>query len=120
MSDLIDVPTRSYTFIGLGTNVQGTITFKGDTKVAGNLKGEIRMQGESPLSVEPTGHINGTIYCDNLFVYGSIEGDIRATGRVVIYPSANVQGQVQAESLVIHPGSVVNMDGRTEERFPTQ
>ncbi len=114
MSDPIDTHIQDYTFIGPGTHIQGSLTFKGDTKVAGHIKGEVRVQGEIPLSIEPTGSVEGTIYCHNLSIYGEIKGDIHSQGTVSLFPSSRLDGQLEAANLVIHPGAVVNIEGKTE------
>jgi cytoskeletal protein CcmA (bactofilin family) len=114
MSDPIDTTVQDFTYIGEGTSIQGSLTFKGDTKVAGKLMGEVRVQGDVPFSVEPTGIVEGTIYCHNLFIYGEVKGDIHSQGTVTLFPSSKLKGQVEAANLVIHPGSIVNMDGKTE------
>lgn len=114
MSDPIDTDIQDFTFIGPGTYIQGSLTFKGDTKVAGLVKGEIRVQGDVPLSIEPTGTIEGTIYCHNLAIYGEVKGNIHSQGTVSLFPSSRLDGQLQANNIVIHPGAVVNIEGKTE------
>jgi len=114
MSNLIEAPSQNFSFIGQGTNLQGNIRFEGETKIAGLVKGEIR-SGDFPLSIEPTGKFEGTIYCHNLFVYGDIKGDINSTGRVILFPSSSFRGNLITGQLVIHPGACVNMDAKTEE-----
>lgn len=119
MNDPIDTPIQDYTYIGEGTQVQGSLTFKGDTKVAGKIKGEVRVHDEAPFSVEPTGKIEGTIYCHHIDIYGEVSGDIHSQGTVTLYPSSRLDGQLEAAHLVIHPGSVVNIDGKTEAIKPS-
>jgi cytoskeletal protein CcmA (bactofilin family) len=119
MSDPIDTPIQDYTYIGEGTQVQGSLTFKGDTKVAGKVKGEVRVHGEVPFSVEPTGVVQGTIYCHHIDIYGEVNGDIHSQGTVTLYPSSKLDGQLEAADLVIHPGAIVNFEGKTEAIQPT-
>jgi len=119
MSDLFNIPVQNHTFIGIGTHLQGTFVFKGDTKIAGRVQGEISITGESPLTIEPNGKVSGTVYCHNLEVFGELDGDIKATGKVTLYPSSSFVGNLVSGDLVIHPGSVVNMQGLTGEEVPT-
>ncbi len=114
MSQIIDSIPQDFTFIGDGTSVQGTFVFKGDTKVAGRLKGEIRIADNAPLSIEPTGSVEGTLYCNHLSVFGDLKGDVRSTGTITFFPSSTFEGQIQAKNLVIHPGSNVFMEAQTE------
>ena len=113
MSNLIETPNQDFTFLGQQTHVQGNFIFRGTTRVAGSLKGEIRCES-APLSIEPTGLFEGTLFCHDLEIYGDVKGDIRSTGKVIIYPSASFNGQIQSSKIEIHPGSTVNMEAKTE------
>lgn len=113
MSQLIDTLPRNFTYIGEETSLQGTFVFKGDTKIAGKLKGEIRLLDSAPLCIEPTGNLDGTLYCHNLIVYGQFSGEIRSSGTVTFYPSASFEGHIEAQNLVIHPGANIFMEATT-------
>jgi cytoskeletal protein CcmA (bactofilin family) len=119
MSELFNIPVQDHTFIGIGTHLQGTFVFKGDTKIAGKIQGEVNIEGDSPLTIEPNGKISGTLNCHNLEVYGELDGDIKATGRVTLYPSSSFVGNLVSGNLIIHPGSIVNMQGSTGEESPS-
>lgn len=118
MTQFIDSPSQDFTFVGHETHIQGNMIFRGDAKIAGSLKGEIHAE-EAPLSIEPTGKFEGTIYCHDLEVYGEVQGDIHSSGKVTLYPSSTFKGQMQASTLVIHPGSCVNMNAKTETDVPS-
>ena len=113
MAQLIDSPPRNFTYIGEDTSLQGTFVFKGDTKIAGKLKGEIRLLDSAPLAIEPSGIFDGTLYCHNLIVYGHFVGEIRSSGTVTFFPSSSFNGHIKAQNLVIHPGANIFMEGTT-------
>ncbi len=122
MSQIIDTLPRNFTYIGEETSLQGTFVFKGDTKIAGKIKGEIRLQDSAPLCIEPTGSLDGTLYCHNLIVYGHFMGEIRSSGTVTFFPSSTFDGHIKAQNLVIHPGANIFMEGTTtgeDEEGPT-
>jgi cytoskeletal protein CcmA (bactofilin family) len=58
--------------------------------------GNVRSDGDEPstLSVSETGCIEGSVVVNNVVLNGTVKGDIRATGRVVLGSEAKVQGNV--------------------------
>ena len=64
--------------------------------------------------IEKNGAVTGEVTCNNIEVYGNFEGIIKASGKVTLYPSAEVKGRVEAMELRIYPGAVLNMDGHTD------
>lgn len=119
MTNYINIQNQDYTFIGNGSQITGKFHFKGHTRVAGHIEGEITMIDDHDLSIESTGQFEGTINCHNIDIYGVLNGKINATGKISIYPSALVQGEIKGRSLKILPGARVDMSGHTLEKSAT-
>lgn len=113
METYIDIPGQKFSLFGQGSRMSGTFKLLGHTRLWSHIEGEIQMQDDSDLCIESEGRVEGTIVCGNLEIYGEVKGEIRSSGKLVIYPTARVQGQIQAANMVIHPGALVNMDGHT-------
>ena len=113
MSDYIDIQNQDFSFIGLGSKLNGDFYFNGITHLASHLKGTINMEDSSDLFFTPSANIEGKVVCHNLKIYGHFKGEIKATGTVSIFPSASFEGSIEASNLSIHPGSSVNMNGKT-------
>ena len=114
MSELFKLDGQTHTYIGEQTALQGSFVFKGHTLIAGSLQGEVKITEGSPLIIESTGTLKGTVHCDTLKVYGNVEGEIVASGHVIFYPSAVFTGKIEAGNLTIFPGSRINMEARSD------
>jgi len=106
---------QTYTSIGKETELSGKFIFSGTTHLLGKLTGEIEMKDFSKIILEIGSETNGTLNCHNADIYGDFTGEIRATGNITLYPTANFNGKVISKTLEILPGATVNMSGHTED-----
>lgn len=109
------IENLTYTTIGKASHLKGTFHFVGPTYLLGKMNGEIFMSEHSKLVIEIGAEIDGKIEGGDVEIYGQCSGEIKATGKVILYPTATVQGTIKARHLEILPGAVVNMNGHTEE-----
>jgi len=88
--------TRIDILLGKSARVHGDVEFSGGLHLEGCVMGNVRSDGDGPstLSVSDTGVIEGSVVVDNVVLNGTVRGDIRATGRVVLGALARVQGNV--------------------------
>ena len=89
-------PPHIDTLIGKGVRVQGDIEFLGGMHLDGAIAGNVRSDPapDSTLSVSEIGSIEGTVEVPNVILQGQVRGDIRAAARVVLGPTARVEGDV--------------------------
>ena len=104
---------QEFTHIGQNSKLHGSFHFQGKTQLEGAIIGEIHMLYQSPLILGIDSKVEGKIFCHNLEIYGVIEADIESSGKVVIYPSAEVSGTIKAKSIEVLPGAEVNMAAHT-------
>ncbi len=116
MAEYIDIKQQDFTFFGKGSEINGKLNLKGTTRLSSMIEGEITMIDSSDLTIETEGQFLGTINCHNIEIYGRFSGKINSTGKVTIYPSAFVKGELIARSLNVGPGASVNIDGHTLEK----
>ncbi|MEC8624278.1 MAG: polymer-forming cytoskeletal protein [Bdellovibrionota bacterium] len=114
MADYINLKEQDFSFFGRGSKLNGRFHLSGSTHVSSLIEGEIIMENNADLIIEKNGAITGEVTCNNIEIYGNYEGTIRASGKVTLYPSAEVKGRVEAMELRIYPGAVLNMDGHTD------
>jgi len=89
-------PPHIETLIGKGVRVQGDIEFLGGMHLDGAVAGNVRSNPapNSTLSVSEIGSIEGSVDVPNVILKGQVRGDIRAAERVVLGPTARVEGDV--------------------------
>ena len=88
--------TRIDILLGKSARVHGDVEFSGGLHLEGRVMGNVRSDGDEPatLSVSDTGVIEGSVVVDNVVLNGTVRGDIRASGRVVLGAQSKVQGNV--------------------------
>jgi cytoskeletal protein CcmA (bactofilin family) len=106
---------QTFSSLGKATDLSGNFHFQGQTHLLGKLKGEIIIT-QAKLVLEIGSITEATINCDDADIYGEYTGEIKASGKIVLYPTAIVNGKIIAKSLEILPGAVVNINGHTEEK----
>src|SRR5579862_8227558 len=89
-------PGRIDTLIGKAAHVHGDIEFAGGLHLDGSIVGNVRSDRApgSSLSISESATIVGTVDVPNVRLDGSVKGDIRAPGRVVLGATARVEGNL--------------------------
>lgn len=120
ITEVLSLDQQSFTFIGKETAIKGEFIFSGIVKVAGQIEGQVEMAGKGQLTLERTGKLEGSVSGHHIEIFGRFKGNLYSTGKVVIWPSAEVLGKIEAKSLVIYPGATLNIEGHTEVREENQ
>jgi cytoskeletal protein CcmA (bactofilin family) len=87
---------RIDTLIGKAARLHGDIEFAGGMHLDGTIIGNVRSDGApaSALSVSQGATIEGMVEVPNVRLDGTVKGDIRAPGRVVLGATARVEGNL--------------------------
>ncbi|MBK22385.1 MAG: hypothetical protein CME70_00145 [Halobacteriovorax sp.] len=109
----LDIREQNFSFFGKNSKLNGTFHLKGQTFIACSIEGDVYLDDDSDLTIEKTGSIKGQLHVHDLKIYGHIEGVIRSSGKVILYPGASVNGEITAENLVIQPGATANFKAHT-------
>jgi cytoskeletal protein CcmA (bactofilin family) len=82
--------------IGKTARIHGDIDFAGGLHLDGRVTGNVRAEGgrRSTLTVSESGSIEGSVEAADVILNGTVRGDIRASGRVVLGPRSKVHGDV--------------------------
>ncbi|HEY1899269.1 MAG TPA: polymer-forming cytoskeletal protein [Steroidobacteraceae bacterium] len=83
--------------IGASARVHGDVDFCGGLHIDGHVFGGVRAYGpgESTVSVGENGVVDGGVVATHVTVNGVVRGNVQATGKVALGPSARVLGNVQ-------------------------
>jgi cytoskeletal protein CcmA (bactofilin family) len=96
--------------ISAGLAIEGKIEGTGHIRIAGNFKGDVRVQGN--LTIEAGARVTGGVSANTVVIGGELEGNIDAASRVEILQTGVLNGDLKAGSLTVAAGS--RMNGRVE------
>ncbi len=99
-----ETSNASINIISEGTSIKGDINASGDTRIDGELVGNITSKGK--LVVGPKGKITGEIRCNNVEVSGFIKGKVNSTELLIMKASSKIEGDIIAGKLSVEPGAV--------------
>jgi cytoskeletal protein CcmA (bactofilin family) len=97
-------PLNVDTVLGEYSSVTGNIETDGSIKLLGNVEGDIKAGGE--VYIESTCTVKGNIYGSNVFVSGSVEGNILTKGVLHLMAQARLNGDIEVSSLVTDEGAI--------------
>ena len=91
--------------IGVNSFFSGTFIVNGSLRIDGRFEGKF-LQAEQ-LYIGSSGKIKTNISTVSLVVEGLIIGNINATGRILLMPTAKVYGDIKTPELIIQNGVVL-------------
>ncbi len=81
------------TTIGQSVRIRGEVTGSENLYMDGCVEGAVSLAG-SRLTVGPNARMIGNVTAEDVIVEGMVQGDIRATGKVELRPTARVLGDI--------------------------
>jgi cytoskeletal protein CcmA (bactofilin family) len=93
--------------IAPGAEFDGILLLHGPARVEGRVRGEIV---GSSLWIGPSAAVEARVEVDELVVSGRVAGSVRVKRRAWLRPTARVTASLDAQSLVLEEGSV--LEGR--------
>jgi cytoskeletal protein CcmA (bactofilin family) len=102
---LSDRISASATFLSSGTTLTGELQCDGDLVVAGAVNAHAVVRGSFTLA--DTGRWTGGVRANNAVVAGTVEGALLVSEKLEIRRSAHIRGSVQARSIAIAQGAVI-------------
>lgn len=104
-------PAEGSTVIGKSVVIRGEISAKEDLYLDCDIEGAITLS-DSCLTLGPEARIVANVTVRDLVVFGSLSGNIQASGRVELRQSASVTGDIVAARLSIEESAILK--GRVE------
>jgi cytoskeletal protein CcmA (bactofilin family) len=99
-----------HSVIGADLAIEGqsiTIRCKGALEINGSIQAELHSKS---LVVGQSGRVEGAVWADTIDVRGKVCGTIKGS-RVILHPSAEVEGDIHASSLSVSDGAT--FEGRS-------
>src|ERR1700739_2709811 len=97
-------PGDGRAYLDRGSKISGKISFEGPARIDGEVDGEIN--AKDSLTIGEPATITAHIRAASVSVAGKVSGDIVATQRIEIRPSARVSGNITAPVLSVQEGAL--------------
>jgi cytoskeletal protein CcmA (bactofilin family) len=96
--------------VGDNTKINGDLLFSGRCHVDGNVKGDVVADSDSnsALSVSEDGNIEGAVTVPYVILHGLVRGDVSASQRLELGPTARVIGNVYYNLIEMKVGAEIN------------
>lgn len=91
------------TVVAASCRVEGVLSGSGDLLIEGQVSGEIN--GTATVSIAEGGHVDATVHGRTVVVAGRVRGDISATDKIELTPSADVAGNITSPRILIREGA---------------
>jgi cytoskeletal protein CcmA (bactofilin family) len=100
---------RIDSLIGVGTSLDGDVTFTGGLRVDGEIKGNVRgVEGQpATLVISENARIEGEISVSHLVINGTVIGAVHSSDFLELQTRARVTGDVEYSTIEMHLGAVV-------------
>jgi len=98
------------TLVGANTKIHGDLNFVGGCHIDGLVKGNVIADSDSnsALSVSEDGNVEGGVTVPYVVLHGIVRGDVFATQRVELGPTARVIGNVYYNLIEMAIGAEIN------------
>jgi len=98
------------TLVGANSKINGDLNFEGGCHVDGTVKGNVSADTESnsALSISEDGNVEGGVTVPYVVLHGIVRGDVFATQRVELGPTARVIGNVYYNLIEMAIGAEIN------------
>lgn len=98
------------TLIGGNTKINGDLNFEGGCHVDGTVNGNVSAdtESDSALSVSEDANIKGGVTVPYVVLHGIVRGDVFASKRVELGPTARVIGNVYYNLIEMAIGAEIN------------
>jgi cytoskeletal protein CcmA (bactofilin family) len=103
------------TTIGASLVINGEVTSHEDVTIHGTVAGKILME-EGALLIAPNANVKAEAQAKRVTIHGAFSGDVAATERVELSPTANMQGTLLSPAVVLQDGAVFNGSIEIERR----
>lgn len=100
---------RINSLIGADTRVEGHIAFSGGLRVDGQIRGDVRAEGEhgGTLVISENARIEGRVSACHVIINGTVIGSVCAAESLELHPGARVTADVEYHRLEMQLGAVV-------------
>lgn len=103
-----------YSLLDSQLTVDGDIDTQGSLRIDGHLNGDIRRADTVVLGAGAS--MKGNVHAREVIIGGTLTGNVYATDRIELQPTAVVTGDITSQLVLVQEGGVVN--GRVQMQPP--
>jgi len=98
------------TLVGANSKVNGDLNFSGGCHIDGTVKGNVTAdpESQSALTISEDGTVEGGVTVPYVVLHGIVRGDVVASQRVELGPTARVIGNVYYNLIEMAIGAEIN------------
>jgi cytoskeletal protein CcmA (bactofilin family) len=98
------------TLVGASSKIHGDLNFEGGCHIDGTVEGNVSADEDSSsaLSISEQGNVDGGVTVPYVVLHGIVRGDLYATQRVELGPTARVIGNVYYNLIEMAIGAEIN------------
>jgi cytoskeletal protein CcmA (bactofilin family) len=104
-------PADGSTNIGKTVSIRGELSGTEDLFLDGSFDGSVSLP-QSALTIGPNAHVTAELNVRDLIVFGSVDGNVHASGRIELRQTAVLFGDIVAARLSIEESASIH--GRVE------
>ncbi len=100
-----DISSRKggQSLVGKGLRIEGEIRGDDELLIEGTVKGKI--DTNQTVTIGQTGELHAEVHGQTVIVLGRVNGDIFATQKVLLKPTAKVTGNITSPTFVVNEGA---------------
>jgi cytoskeletal protein CcmA (bactofilin family) len=109
---------RRSTWIARSLVMRGHLTVSEDLVIDGTIEGTLDA-GEHAVTIGPTAFVQADLAAATITIHGRVIGDVTARERLILGPTASLEGNVRASCLTMADGALlcgIVDTGRTPSR----
>ncbi|HKN01798.1 MAG TPA: polymer-forming cytoskeletal protein [Candidatus Binataceae bacterium] len=100
---IVEPPALAESRLDSGAKISGKLHFEGPARIDGNIDGEI--DGKE-ITIGESAVVTAQIRADSIAVCGKVKGEITATQRIEIRPTAEIIGKLTTPKLIVQDGAI--------------
>src|SRR5262245_9002315 len=93
--------------IGQSIRIKGDITAHEPFVIAGHVEGTVAVEGHT-LTVSEGATVDAVVTADTAVIQGNVKGELSAATKLVVQPSATLEGGFSAPSISVADGATIH------------
>ena len=103
--------------IGQSIRIKGEIVAREPFLIAGRVEGTIEVD-QHTLTIAEGATVDATVTAESVVVQGNVKGDLAAVNRIVLQPTARLEGECSAPTISVADGALIHGKVETTQRKP--